>query len=343
MKYISDNFTKKVNKLLSVTNNIVIVTHANPDADAIGSSLGLYHFLLKKGQNTTVITPNSYPEFLWWMPGNENIIKFSDDKKTAVEIIEKAEIIFYVDFNETSRIDKLEKYVNKSNAIKIIIDHHPLFNKEVDFTLLDDSASSAAELVYEFFLMLNNVNLVDKEIAKCIYAGIMADTGCFSYNSSKPRTFEIVAELLRFNINKDKIISEIYDNFSTDRFRLLGYCLNEKLTVLPEYHTAFISLTKKELEKFNFKQGDDDGFVNYPLSIKGIVFTAIFIEKDKNVKISFRSKGSFATNKFARQNFNGGGHLNASGGKSNLSFEKAIEKFVSLLPQYKNELDDNEK
>ena len=171
----------------------------------------------------------------------------------------------------------------------------------------------------------------------------MADTGCFSYNSSKPRTFEIVAELLRFNINKDKIISEIYDNFSTDRFRLLGYCLNEKLTVLPEYHTAFISLTKKELEKFNFKQGDDDGFVNYPLSIKGIVFTAIFIEKDKNVKISFRSKGSFATNKFARQNFNGGGHLNASGGKSNLSFEKAIEKFVSLLPQYKNELDDNEK
>ena len=343
MKYISDNFAEEVNKLLSVTNKIVIVTHANPDADAIGSSLGLYNFLLKKGQNPVVITPNSYPEFLWWMPGNKNIINFSEDKKTAVEIIDKAQIIFYVDFNETTRIDKLEKYVNKSNSIKIIIDHHPLFNDKVDYTLSNDSASSAAELVFEFFVLLNNLSLVDEEIAKCIFAGIMADTGCFSYNSSSPRTFEIVAELLKFKINKDEIVSKIYDNFSSDKFRLLGYCLNDKLTVYPEYHTAIISLTKKELENFNFKQGDDDGFVNYPLSIKGIVFSAFFIEKDKNVKISFRSKGSFATNKFARENFNGGGHLNASGGKSNLSFEKTIENFVSLLPKYKNELDENEK
>ncbi|MCK5822448.1 MAG: bifunctional oligoribonuclease/PAP phosphatase NrnA [Bacteroidales bacterium] len=343
MKYISDNFAEEVNKLLSITNKIVIVTHANPDADAIGSSLGLYNFLLKKGQNPVVITPNSYPEFLWWMPGNKNIINFSEDKKTAVEIIDKAQIIFYVDFNETTRIDKLEKYVNKSNSIKIIIDHHPLFNDKVDYTLSNDSASSAAELVFEFFVLLNNLSLVDEEIAKCIFAGIMADTGCFSYNSSSPRTFEIVAELLKFKINKDEIVSKIYDNFSSDKFRLLGYCLNDKLTVYPEYHTAIISLTKKELENFNFKQGDDDGFVNYPLSIKGIVFSAFFIEKDKNVKISFRSKGSFATNKFARENFNGGGHLNASGGKSNLSFEKTIENFVSLLPKYKNELDENEK
>ena len=342
MKYISNNFGKEVNKLLSVTNDIVIVTHANPDADAIGSSLGLYNFLIKKGQNPVVITPNSYPEFLWWMPGNKNIINFSNDKKIAVEIIDKAKIIFYVDFNEATRIDKLEKYVTKSNSIKIIIDHHPLFNDKADYILSDASVSSAAELVYEFIALLNNFNLIDVEIAKCLYAGIMADTGCFNYNSSKPRTFEVVAELLKFNINKDEIVSKIYDNFSSDRFRLLGYCLNEKLTVFPEYHTAFISLTKQELKKFNFKQGDDDGFVNYPLSIKGIIFSAIFVEKDKNVKISFRSKGSFATNKFARQNFNGGGHLNASGGKSNLSFEKAIEKFIDLLPGYKNELDENE-
>ncbi|MBE9468286.1 MAG: bifunctional oligoribonuclease/PAP phosphatase NrnA [Bacteroidetes bacterium] len=341
MKHISDNFTKEVDKLLSVTNNIVIVTHANPDADAIGSSLGLYNFLIKKGQNVQVITPNSYPEFLWWMPGNKSIVNFTEDKKIAIEKIDKAQIIFYVDFNETSRIDKLEKYVSKSIAIKIIIDHHPLFNDKADYTLSDDKASSAAELVYEFIALLNNINLIDVEIAKCIFAGIMADTGCFSYNSSKSRTFEIVAELLKFNINKDEIISNLYDNFSSDRFRFLGYCLNEKLKIFPEYHTAIISLTKKELEKFNFKQGDDDGFVNYPLSIKGIIFSAIFTEKDKNVKISFRSKGSFATNKFAKQNFEGGGHINASGGKSDLSLEEAIEKFVCLLPNYKNELDED--
>lgn len=342
MKKLSDNFGKEVNKLLSVTNNIVIVTHSNPDADAIGSSLGLYNFLIKKRQNPIVITPNSYPEFLWWMPGNQNIINFYNDKKSAVEIIKQAQIIFYVDFNETNRIDKLEKYIKQSNSIKIVIDHHPLFNENIDYILSDASASSAAELVYEFIVLLNNINLIDEKIAKCLYAGIMADTGCFSYNSSKPRTFQIVAELLKFNINKDEIVSKIYDNFSTDRFRLLGYCLNEKLTVFPQYHTAIISLTKQELKKFNFKQGDDEGFVNYPLSIKGIIFSAIFVERVDYVKISFRSKGAFATNKFARKNFNGGGHLNASGGKSKMDIDKTIEKFISLLPNYKNELDENE-
>ncbi len=340
MKKITNNFSKEVNKLLSVTNNIVIVTHANPDADAIGSSLGLYNFLIKKRQNPVVITPNSYPEFLWWMPGNKNIINFVNDKKKAVETIEQAQIIFYVDFNETSRINKLEKYITKSNSIKIIIDHHPLFNESADYVLSDTSSSSAAELVYEFINLLDNSDLIDVDIAKCLFAGIMADTGCFSYNSSRPRTFQIVAELLKFDINKDEIVSNIYDNFSNDRFRLMGYCLNEKLNVFPEYHTAIISLTKQELKKFNFKQGDDDGFVNYPLSIKGIIFSAFFIEKDDFVKISFRSKGLFATNKFARQNFNGGGHLNASGGKSKLSLDKTIEKFVSLLPEYKKELEE---
>lgn len=340
MKELTDNFSKEVNKLLSVTNNIVIVTHANPDADAIGSSLGLYNFLIKKRQNPVVIVPNSYPEFLWWMPGNKNILNFINDKKKAIETIEQSKIIFYVDFNETSRINKLEKYITKSNSIKIIIDHHPLFNKNADYVLSDTSSSSAAELVYEFINLLDNSNLIDVEIAKCLFSGIMADTGCFSYNSSRPRTFQIVAELLKFGINKDEIVSKIYDNFSDDRFRLMGYCLNEKLTVFPEYHTAIISLTKQELKKFNFKQGDDDGFVNYPLSIKGIIFSAFFIEKDDFVKISFRSKGQFATNKFARQNFNGGGHLNASGGKSKLSIDKTIEKFISLLPEYKKELDE---
>ena len=341
MKKLTENFSKEVNKLLSVTNNIVIVTHANPDADAIGSSLGLYNFLIKKRQNPVVITPNSYPEFLWWMPGNKNIINFVNDEKIAVETIEQAKIIFYIDFNETSRINKLEKYITKSNSIKIIIDHHPLFNENADYVLSDTSSSSAAELVYEFINLLGNSDLIDVEIAKCLFAGIMADTGCFSYNSSRPRTFQIVAELLKFDINKDEIVSNIYDNFSNDRFRLMGYCLNEKLKVFPEYHTAIISLTKQELKKFNFKQGDDDGFVNYPLSIKGIIFSAFFIEKDDFVKISFRSKGKFATNKFSRQNFNGGGHLNASGGKSKLSIDKTIEKFISLLPEYKKELDES--
>jgi phosphoesterase RecJ-like protein len=230
-----------------------------------------------------------------------------------------------------------------SDAKRIMIDHHPAPRLAVDFIFSRPEASSTSELVYEFISLLGQLERLTPLIAQCIYTGIMTDTGCFSYSSSNPRTFEIVAHLLKFSIPKDKIYSKVYDSFSESRMRLLGFCLSEKMKVFPEYHTAFISLSLEEQEKYNFSIGDSEGFVNYPLSIKDIKFTALFTERKDKVKISFRSRGSFAANAFAEKNFSGGGHLNAAGGESTLTLNETIEKFLNILPEYAPELKNHEK
>ncbi len=333
----TDKQIKEIKKLFSKSKNIVIVTHSYPDGDAMGASLGLYNLLKKINFNISIITPTNYPEFLKWLPGDEFVIKFSKNPEQALECLNNAEIIFCIDFNALSRIDKLEEHLSKSDAVKIMIDHHPYPEKFVDYSFSSISVSSAAELVYEFIQKIAYSKHIDKDIATCLYTGIMADTGSFSFNSSNPQTFRIVAELLTHNINKDEITGRIYNNFSSDRMRLLGHCLNN-MKVFPEYNTAFITINYEEKKKFNFKTGDSEGFVNYPLSIKGIVFSAFFIDKKDHVKISFRSKGKFEVNKFAMENFNGGGHINAAAGKSELSMEETINKFIDLLPKYKDEL-----
>lgn len=219
-----------------------------------------------------------------------------------------------------------------------MIDHHPDPTHFAEITISDTLYSSTAEMIFHVIESLGDEHLMNKEIAECIYCGIMTDTGSFNYNSSNPYTYSVVSKLIGLGINKDKIYWNVYDNFSVDRMRLLGYCLYQKMQVFPEYRSAFISLTKKDIQEFKFSPGDTEGFVNYPLSIKGIRFTGIFIEHDKHIKISFRSKGNFAVNKFAEDHFNGGGHINASGGYSYLSFEETLNKFKELLPQYKTEL-----
>ncbi|HSH50883.1 MAG TPA: bifunctional oligoribonuclease/PAP phosphatase NrnA, partial [Bacteroidales bacterium] len=273
-----------------------------------------------------------------WLPGNDKVLVYKRQSGTVLNAMAKADVIFALDFNDASRINDLEKYLINAPAKKVLIDHHPEPGNFADIVISDVTYSSTAELVYHVLESLGDGHLIDKTIAKCLYTGIMTDTGSFNYNSSQPYTYYVVSKLIGSGINKDQIYWNIYDNFSADRMRLLGYCLHKKMEVFSEYHSALISITKEELKKFNFAPGDSEGFVNFPLSIKGIRFSAIFIENDKQVKISFRSKGTFPANKFAEKHFNGGGHKNASGGNSNETLEKTLQKFRDLLPQYKTAL-----
>jgi len=338
VKLISESKINKLSNLIVQSEKILIVTHYNPDGDAMGSSLALYHYLINKGKSPTFVTPNDYPEFLHWLPGNENVVVYKRQNGTVLNAIKEADLIFTLDFNDLDRTEGMEKFLEEASGKKVLIDHHPEPGKFADLVISETHYSSTAELVYHIIESMNDSDLVNEDIAECIYTGIMTDTGSFNYNSSKSYTYYVVSKLLEKGINKDKIYGNIYDNYSIDRMKLLGYCLNQKMEVFPEYCTAFISLSQKELKEFNFIPGDTEGFVNYPLSIKGVRFSAIFIEKDKQVKISFRSKGAFSTNKFSKENFNGGGHINASGGSSDLPLEETINKFKDLLPKYKKDL-----
>ncbi|MBN2480849.1 MAG: bifunctional oligoribonuclease/PAP phosphatase NrnA [Bacteroidales bacterium] len=321
---------------------IAIITHIDPDGDAIGSSLALFIVLRNMGHNCHVISPNGYPDFLKWMPGNDAITVFDEEPEKATQFLGRAEIIISVDFNTLKRIKQFNDKVTGSAAYKLLIDHHPDPESFADCTISDTSASSSAEIVYQFFKHGGLDRYMDTDAATCLFAGIMTDTGCFSHNSSKPLTYKVTAELLDFHIDKDKIYSLIYDNFTDKRMRLLGFCLNSNMEVIREYHTAYIWLTRKDLQEYNFQVGDSEGFVNYPLSIRGIRFSAFFIEKEDHIKISFRSRGNFAVNRFAEKYFNGGGHVNASGGESTDTMEETLKRFKKMLTLQKESLSDDE-
>ncbi len=328
------HLSKLIFKHIEKANSIVIVGHVNPDGDSVGSSLALYNYLKRSGKVVTVVMPNEYPDFLKWLPGSEEVIVFSKNKSAAVKIIDNANIVFLLDFNSLARAGNVEVYINNSAALKVIIDHHPGPADFADIVYSDVLSSSTAELVFRFIESTGNLQLIDNISATCLYTGIMSDTGSFSFNSSQPETYRVLSELLKKGIDKDYIYSMVYDNFSESRLRLLGYCLDRKMVVLPVYKTAYISLSLDEKKQYNYIRGDSEGFVNYPLSISGVDFVAFFIENNDHVKISFRSKGKFNTNVFAQKHFDGGGHVNASGGESKLSLFDTINKFVSLLPEY---------
>ena len=328
--------------LLKPGKQIAMAIHVNPDGDAIGSALGLFRVLNKMGHQCRVISPNGLPAFVSWLPGAETICRMSDTPEIVSEIIRKADIIFALDFNELKRVKDMEPAIGASNAYKVLIDHHPGPESFCSCTLSDTSASSTAELVFRFLHETGLVPYIDREVATCLFCGIMTDTGCFSYNSSNRHTWETVATLLDYDINKDAVYDKVYDNFSVERMRLLGYSLNDKMEVMPAYRAAFISLSKEDQLKYNFQTGDSEGFVNYPLSIEGIRFSVLFIEKEDHVRISLRSKGNFAVNAMARKYFSGGGHMNASGGETRLSLEETINLFKRILPEYKLKLLENE-
>ena len=325
-------------EVLSGQKQILITSHTNPDGDAIGSSLGLYRFLSKMNHKVNVVMPTPYPDFLSWMPGQENILIYENQKALCDEVFQSAEIIFSLDYNSPSRLGIAEQALREASCIKILIDHHlnPEIN-EFDYTFSTSEISSTSELIFDLIWKLSASQL-DKQIASCLYTGIMTDTGSFSYACNYEKTFRIVAELYKAGIDGVQINRLVYNNYTESRLRLIGHSISKKLKVIPEYATAYISLTKEELDHYNHKTGDTEGLVNYALSIKGICFAVLFTERENKIRISFRSVGDFSVNEFAKNHFEGGGHKNAAGGDSFLSMDKTLEKFESILPEYKNKL-----
>jgi len=332
----------EIKPLLSTKKKILIVGHTSPDGDALGSSLALYNFLKREGFDLSVIVPTSYPGFLAWMPGQEIINVYKDEKEICDTLFNEAEVIFAMDHNKPSRLGIATEAFEKSKAFKIMIDHHiDPDKKSYDLVFSTTKTTSTSELVFDFLTQYDTA-LMDKKIAECIYVGIMTDTGSFSYACNYEKTYRTVAELYKLGIDGVNIHRQVYDTFSENRMRLLGYCLSEKLVVKRNLNTAYISLTKPELERFNFNPGDTEGVVNYSLAIKGIRFAALFTEKEDKIRISFRSAGAFDVNIFARKHFNGGGHRNAAGGDSFLSMDETLEKFERLLLEYEYGLNDLE-
>ena len=331
---LSTNQIAELKNLLSQPKRIVITTHKNPDGDAMGSSLGLYHYLIQKGHKVTVVTPTPYPQFLYWLPGNNAVVVFPENKAKSKDLAKEAEIIFCLDFNNLDRLDEFMPIIKNTAALKILIDHHLEPDTFPNYSFSEIKASSTCELVYDFICLLNDKDLLNKDIAECLYTGIMTDTGSFKFSCTSPHTHLVAAHLMDLGINHTIIHNNILDTNSLDRLRLLGYSLSEKLKVMPEFHTAYIALTKLELEKYHYKTGDTEGFVNYSLSIDNIKVAGLFSEKDNMIKISLRSTGNFSVNDICRKYFKGGGHQNAAGGMSKLSLNETLKQFEDILPEY---------
>lgn len=332
----------ELKQLLASPKNVVVVTHFKPDADALGSSLGLAGYLKQLNHQVTVVTPSDYPAFLHWMPGHETVVavnKNSPETRTRAEmLLAKADVIFCLDFSSLNRIDILEEPVRKSGAVKVMIDHHLEPENFAQFELWNVQSASTAGLIYEFIAALGGTDMINPAMANCLYAGLMTDTGGFRHNNTRYEEFQIASNLVRKGANPHDVAKNIYDTNSLERLRLTGFVLSEKLRVLPEFRTAYMTLTADELKRFGSQTGDTEGLVNYGLSIQGIRLSVFIYDRGEEIKLSLRSLGNFSVNEMARAHFEGGGHRNASGGKSNLTLEKTIEKFLSILPSYKQKL-----
>ncbi len=338
MLKIDKNILNTLNNFIGSAKNIVITTHHNPDGDAIGSVLGLYHALKTKNITSAMITPNGFPNFLAWMPEANSIVDYSKNKKKAEELLANADLIFCLDFNGYRRVEGMAEVLEKSTAKHILIDHHPdpesTFDIQVSFT----EVSSTAELVYEVIEQLYGPDNINYNCAVCLYTGIMTDTGSFSYACSHQQTFAIAGKLVEKGVNVEEVQGLVYNNFTENRMRLLGFSLAERMKVFPEYKAAYIWLYRNDLKRFKHQLGDTEGFVNYPLSIKGINFSALFTENDNHIKVSLRSRGNFAVNQFSKLYYQGGGHKNAAGGKAFMSMDETIKQFEELLKKHSNEL-----
>lgn len=333
------NDIKKTKELLQVANNIVITCHKGPDGDAIGSSLALYSYLSKFKKKVHVIVPDEYPDFLKWLPSNDHILIYEDQKEDCDTIINSADLIFTLDFNSLHRTGNMQEILSSTSAKFIMIDHHQQPDDYAEVTYSDVSICSTCQMIYHFIESLDELKSIDTNIANCIYTGIMTDTGSFRFRSTTSTTHRVIANLIDIGIDNAQIHQNVYDNNSYNRLQLLGKSLNN-LKVIPELNTAYISLSADELHQFNSQKGDTEGVVNYALSLKGVKLAAIFKEDNSSqlIKMSFRSKGDFSVNELARTHFNGGGHINAAGAVSDLPLEDTLEKFISILPNYKNKL-----
>ena len=331
--------TAELKNLLATPQKIVITTHHKPDGDAMGSSLGLYAFLIQKGHHVTVITPTDYPDFLHWLPNNSNVVIYTDAVEKSIELVNEASLIFCCDFNTLSRINELGEHIRNAEAYKLMIDHHLDPEDFDDYRHWNINACAAAQLVYDFIVNeLGEGELVKKDVATCLYTGIMTDSGSFRFPSATSNVYRIAADLIDLGAEHWRIHQLVYDNASENRLRFLGHCLSNKLEILRDVNVAIITVNAEELKQYDIATGDTEGIVNYALSINGIKLAAFIIERTDKVKLSLRSTGDFPANEICKKYFNGGGHRNAAGGVSDKNLADTITEFKSILPEYKTQL-----
>jgi phosphoesterase RecJ-like protein len=321
----------QLTELLSGSKRIAIVSHFNPDGDAVGSSLGLGRVLKSLGHTVQVVLPNLPPPNLHWMPGYTEVLTFDKAPNETLVAIQAADILFCLDFNQPDRVAGLEQAL-RAAPVKVLIDHHQEPDSFAQIMFSDTSACATCQMVYDIVVALGHSDKVDRDAATCLYAGIVTDSGSFRYRSTTAHTMRVGADLIERGVEVDSVQNAIMDGNSVDRLKLLGFTLNERMTVMPELGTVLIWLSREDLKRFNFQPGDTEGIVNYGLSIRGIRVAAFFIERADQVKVSMRSKGTLPVNGFLKEHFNGGGHANAAGGQTTASLYDALARFRSLLP-----------
>lgn len=330
-------FVGEIKTILSYPKDVVITTHRNPDGDAIGSTLALYHYLTGLGHSVHMVVPSEYPDFMAWMPAAEKIIIYDIDPETSQEVIERAELIFCLDFNSLDRIDKVGELFVDRRMTKILIDHHLYPDNFADYLISDTTVSSTCELIFDFIVALGDRSMIDRRIGECLYTGILTDTGSFKYATSA-KLFRVVAQLLEIGVDDYMLQDLIFNSMTEKQLRLLGHCLHNRMEILDEYRTGIITLTKEDYTTFDIKRGDTEGIVNYLLKLRNVVMAAFITEQPTIVKISLRSKGDFSVQEIARKHFKGGGHKNAAGGASFKGLRSTVKRFKKLLPLYQEQL-----
>lgn len=326
----------KLKATIADNNFFVLTCHAGPDGDALGSTLGLAGYLKALGKEALVVVPDAYPDFLAWMPGSQEVLRYDKYRDKAELMIAAADVVVAMDYNALSRVDDMGVAIGKSKAVKVMIDHHLQPDSFCDLTFSFPQLSSTCEVVFRLIYAMGGYEVMDKGVCECLYAGMMTDTGCFSYGPCTQEVYLIISLMMQKEINKDRIYNKVFNNYSEGRLRLMGYVLYEKMKVYPDHHAALITLTREEMNRFNFVKGDTEGLVNIPLQMKGIHFS-VFLREDTEkdlIRVSLRSQGTFPCNKFAGRYFNGGGHLNASGGQYDGSLDEAVALFEKGLEEF---------
>lgn len=332
----SETDIAQLERLIADNNLFVLTCHAGPDGDALGSTLGMAHYLQALGKEALVVVPDAFPDFLAWMPGAQDIVRFDKHRDKSELMLSAADVIFAMDYNSLGRVDDMGRIIERSKATKVLIDHHLQPDTFCALQFSYPHLSSTCEVVFRLIYAMGHYDHLTKSACECLYTGLMTDTGNFSYGPCGQELYLIISLLLQKDINKDRIYNKVFNNYSEGRLRLMGYVLYEKMRVFPEHHTALITLSREEMSRFNFVKGDTEGLVNIPLQMKGIYFSAFLREDTEKelIRVSLRSQGTFPCNKFAAKYFTGGGHLNASGGQHNGTLQEAIEIFELALEEF---------
>lgn len=320
--------------LLEAPKKIFITTHHKPDGDAMGSMMALTLFLQKSGHEVFPVSPSEIPDFLMWLPALDQVLNHEAEPKKVEQVLQACDLIFCLDFNDFSRVKGMQPLLAAATQTKILIDHHLFPKPDFAYGVSDTTKSSTCEMVYDFINLSGGNELIDEQIGACIYVGAMTDTGSFRFPACTASVHEMIADLMRKGLKHSVIHEEVYDAWQESRMRFLGFVLLERMEIFPEYQSGLITLSQEDLQRFDVRTGDTEGIVNYPMSIAGIRFSTLIIERKDGIKLSFRSKGSFDVNAFARAHFSGGGHFNASGGQSSQSFSETILRFKQILSEF---------